>query len=84
MAVMFEQMCEFAASKEDWTQYLERLSRYFTANGITDAVRNKAILLTVVGPATYKQLHSLVSPVKVDDKMYRQLAEVLQNFHSPK
>ena len=81
---MFGQMCEFDASREDWTQYSERLSHYFTANGITDAARKKAILLTVVGPATYKQLRSLVSLAKVDDKTYQQLVEAFQNFHSPK
>ena len=52
VAVMFWQMCEFDASREDWTQYSERLSHYFTANGITDAARKKVILLTVVEPAT--------------------------------
>ena len=52
---MFEQMCEFDASGEDWAQFSERLSHYFGANGVTDAARKKSILLTVVGPATYKQ-----------------------------
>ena len=46
--------------------------------------RRPCILLTVVGPATYKKLRSLVSPAKVDDKTYQQLVEALQNFHSPK
>ena len=81
---MFEQMCEFEASIEDWTHYSERLSHNLTANGITDSAKKKAILLTFVGPATYKQLCSLVSPAKVDDKWYQQLVEALQNFHSPK
>ena len=84
MAVMFGQMCEFDASRDDWTRYSERLSYYFTTNDITDAARKKAILLTVVEPVTYKQLRSLVSPVKVDEKTYPQLVEALQKFHSPK
>ena len=81
---MFGQMCQFDASREDWTQYSERLSHYFAANGITDAARKKFILLTVVGPATYKQLRSLVSSAKVDDKTYTQWVEALQAFHSPR
>ena len=60
------------------------LSHYFKANGITDAARREAILLTVVGPATSKQLRCLVSLEKMDDKTYAHLAEVLKNFHSPK
>ena len=44
MAVMFGQTCEFDARREDWTQYSERLSHYFAANGITDAARKKSIL----------------------------------------
>ena len=62
---MFGQMCEFDASRLDWTQYSERLSHCFGANGITDAARKKTIPLTVVG--TVKQLCSLVSPAKMDD-----------------
>ena len=84
MALMFGQMCELDSSREDWMEYSERLSHYFIANGTTDAARKKAILLTVVGTATYKQLRSLVSPAKVDDKTYQQLVKALQNFHSPK
>ena len=62
-----------------------RLSQYFKANGITDAAtRKKPILLTDLGPETYKQLHSLVSPAKVDNKTYTQLVEALQNFLIPK
>ena len=68
MAAMFRQMCEFDASRDDWTQFSEGLSHHFTANAITDAARKKDILLTVMGPATYKQLRSLVSPANVDDK----------------
>ena len=60
MVVMFGQMCEFDTSREDWTQYFERLSQYFGANSITDVVKKKSILLTVVGPAIYKQLRTLV------------------------
>ena len=71
MAVMFGQMCEFDASREDWTQYSERLSHYFGANSITDAARKKSILLTVVGLATYKQLRGLVSLAKVDARHTR-------------
>ena len=84
MAVMFLQMCEFEASREDWMQYSERLSHYYAANGITDAARRKFLLFTVVGPTTYKQLRSQVSSAKVDDKTYTELLEALQAFHSSK
>ena len=84
MAVMFGQMCELNASREDWTQYPERLTHYFEVNGITDAARKKSILLTVVEPGTYKQLRSLVSPAKADEKTNAELMEALKAFHSPK
>ncbi len=84
MAALFGQMGEFDAHKEEWTQYSERLAHFFAANDIEDAAKKRAILLTVMGPATYKQLRSLVSPAKVDDKTYKELVDALQSYYSPK
>ena len=68
----------------EWSQYATRLRYFFAANGIATEDTKKAMLLTVVGPATFKTLRSLVSPASVDDKTYKQLGEELQKFYSPK
>ena len=44
---------EFDGAKDDWLQYVERLEHFYTANGITDADKKKAVLLTVIGAVTY-------------------------------
>ena len=46
---------EFSSSQETWTAYP-------AANKIEDADQQKAILLSVCGPATYRLICSLVSP----------------------
>ena len=40
---------EFVPSKEDWTQYIERLEHFFVANEIDSAEKKRAVLLTVIG-----------------------------------
>ena len=39
-------------TKDDWLQYVERLEHFLAANGIDDANKKRAVLLTVVGAAT--------------------------------
>ena len=60
---------EFDPDKEEWSQYATRLRYFFVANNIKEEAAQKAVFLTVVGPATFKTLTSLVSPSSVaDDK----------------
>ena len=54
----------FSSSQETWTVYVKRLEQYFAANKIEDADQQKAILLSVCGPATYQLIHNLVSSKK--------------------
>ena len=84
MAAVFGQVNPFDGEKEEWPQYVERLDCFFVANGITEAVKKRAILLTVVGPATYKLLRNLVAPAKPDEKTYKELVEVVKEHQNPK
>ena len=61
---------EFDGRKDDWPQYVERLEHFFVANGITTPEKKRAVFLSVVGEATYKMLHNLVSLDKPGDKAY--------------
>ena len=75
---------EFDGDKQDWQQYVERLGHFFLANGITDAAKQQAVFLSVIGPATYKTLRNLVSPDKPGDKPYDALVEALSKHYKPK
>ena len=48
MAAVFRQIAEFDESKEEWPLCAERLEQYFAANGVDDAARQRAILLSVL------------------------------------
>ena len=54
----------FSSSQETWTSYVERLQQYLVTNKIEDADQQRAVLLSVCGPATYQLIRSLVSPKK--------------------
>ena len=47
---------------DDWSQYIERLGHYFSANDITDISKQKSILLSAVGAETYKLMHNVSVP----------------------
>ena len=74
---------EFDSSKDDWLQYVERLEHFFVANGIDNAEKKRAALLTAVGAATYKTLRNIVSPSKLGEKSYAQLVEALSKHFKP-
>ena len=73
---------EFDASKEEWPQYEERLTHFFQANDIDDAGKKRAVLLSVVGPVTYKLLRNLLAPAKPGEKTYDELVETLSAHYS--
>lgn len=64
MAVTVGKVEEFNAEKEDWLQYEERLGHFLVANRITTAEKKHAVLLVVIGPATYRVLRNLIRPKK--------------------
>ena len=64
---------EFDGTNDEWLQYVERLEHFFAANGIDDADKKLAVLLTVVGAATYKTLRNIVSPKKPGEKTYVEI-----------
>ena len=48
MAVLLGRLEDFDKSKEDWTQYAERMGHFFIANDIADAGKNKSVFLAIV------------------------------------
>ena len=62
---------------------VERLSHFFTANGITEAAKKRAVFLSVIGAASYKTLRNILSPAKPGDKSYAELVEKLSKYFRP-
>ena len=83
MATVFGKIEEFDSSQENWPQYMERLGYFFNANDIESAEKKRAVLLTVIGAATYKLLRSLVAPSKPGEKTYQELIQALTAHFSP-
>ena len=76
----------FDPEVEEWPQYVERLEHFFEANGIVgeeNKAKRRSTFLTVIGPAPYKLLRSLLSPAKHADKTFEELTELLANHYSP-
>ena len=71
---------QYDPEQEEWPQYVERLEQFFEANDLTgDAKADKrlAIFLSVIGPAPYKLLRSLLAPAKPKEKKYDELVAKL-------
>ena len=75
---------EFKESEESWTLYAERLEQYFAANEISDAKKQRAILLSVCGSKTYGLIRNLLQPKKLGDGELKEILETLENHFSPK
>ena len=57
------------------------MEHFFTPNGITEADKKRAVLLTVIGAATYKVLRNILSPAKPGEKTYAELIEALSKHY---
>ena len=78
---------------KDWSEYSERLTFYFTTNGITIGTKKRAILLSCCGPVTFQLLRSLILPraladfnfdelvVKVKEHKELQPSVIVRRFH---
>ena len=73
----------FNPQEEDWSEYSERLTFYFTANGITTDAKKRAILLSCCGPATFRLLRSLVLPAALEDFSFDDLVAKAKERNEP-
>ena len=77
---------QFDPEQEEWPQYVERLDQFFEANdllGDGKANKRRATFLSVIGPAPYKLLRSLLAPAKPKEKTYDELVAKLTEHYSP-
>lgn len=83
MAATLGKVDEFDSTKEEWPQYVERLGFFFDANGIDSAEKKRAVLLAVVGPATFRVLRNLTCPKKPGEVSYEDIVKMLIDHFSP-
>ncbi|ETW98899.1 MAG: hypothetical protein ETSY2_42010 [Candidatus Entotheonella gemina] len=74
----------FDATQEEWSEYVERLEHYFTANDITAVAKRRAILLHAVGPKTYRLIKTLVSPALVTELTFEDIVVKAKAHFNPK
>ena len=76
-------LAAFKPQEEDWSEYTERLTFYFAANGITTDAKKRAVLLSYCGPATFRLLRSLVLPVSLDEISFENLMKKMKEHREP-
>ena len=73
----------FDQSAEHWSEYCERVELHLAANGIDNAERKRAVLLSVCGASTYHLIRSLVSPNKPTDKTFAEIVKLVKDHLTP-
>lgn len=76
-------LAAFDAKAQTWEEYSEILEQFFVANEIEDEGKQRAILISVVGPQTYSTMRNLLSPIKPSEKTYQELITLLKNHFNP-
>ena len=64
---------EFSSAQETWTSYVERLQQYLAARRYWQ----RALLLSVCGPTTYRLIRNLVSPKKLMELKFHDLVDLV-------
>ena len=75
---------EFNPAVEDWISYAERLEFYFTVNEVKEADKQRAVLFSVCGAATYKLIKNLLVPAKPADASFKDIVKLLTEHYQPK
>lgn len=68
---------------ETWGRYIDRLGQYFEANEITEDGRKRAILNSVVGPATYELFCKILAPNKPTESSFEEITDAMEKHVIP-
>ena len=74
----------FTHHRSGASSYAERLVHYFVANDIEAEEKRRSILLTAVGPSTYRLLKTLASPKKLEEFTFKELVKLAASHFDPK
>ena len=84
MAVTHGSVGEYDNAVKDWKTYVERVDLYLMANEITDAVKKRAVLLSLCGTKMYHTIRDLVAPTKPTEITYDDTVSQVQKYFNPK
>ena len=68
---LFGSIGEFIESQESWSQYVQRLEQFFSANDIREE-KQASVFLATIGPATFHIVSNLVAPRKPGEISYER------------
>ena len=80
---LFGRIGEFHESQEPWSQYVQQLEQFFTANDFADSKKAAAFLATI-GPNAFHILSNSVAPRQPGEETYVRLIEIMSEFYNPK
>ena len=60
------------------------MTHYFVANDISKEEKKRAILLTAIGPSTFRLLKSLASPKRLEELRFDELVDLAAKHYNPK
>ncbi len=86
MAALLGKIDPFDPEIEKWPEYMERLGQYFEAKDLEGggkAAKQRARLISLMKPATYRLARSLLSPAKPSRKTFDEIVAVLTKHYSP-
>ena len=83
MAIHHGVIGAFDSGVEQWQTYSERLEQYFLANDVEAPEKQRAILLSVCGPATYQLIRNLAAPQKPSEVSFAGVVKLVQDHFNP-
>ena len=84
MAAVHGAVSPFDPSIDEWSEYVERLQFYFTANGIKEDSKKRTVLLSCCGPSTFRLLRSLVLPTPLTNFSFSDLVAKMTAHREPR
>ena len=63
---------------------IKRLEQYLATSKVEDADQQRAILLSICGPATYRLIHNLLSPKTPTELNFKDIMDLLTKHHDSK
>ena len=75
---------EYSPDCDDWTEYVEQMEHFFSANDIEEESKKEAMLLKSCGTKTCSLIQGLVAPYKPGTKTFKQLVDVMIAHQNPK
>lgn len=76
-------MTEFNPYEEEIGLKFLRLKHYFKANDVKEE-KQVSILITAIGPKIISVLSDILSPKKADEKIFKEVSDILIGHYSPK